>query len=294
MNFATSLLFPNRHSMLKLKYYYTAVKNGFLKQKVIVLFLLIPFNSTLYFSKKFKFSMTIGPKNITIVIPTYNEAENIASISREILKCLPAAKIIIVDDDSKDGTGKIANSLKEKDSRVKFISREGKKRSFSGSYIEGFKTALGDNADYIIQMDADFSHDPKYLPRIIENLKNYNVVIGSRYVKNGNIENWSILRRLISRGGSIYSQIVAGLPVNDPTAGFVGWKKEALEKIDLDSIRSNGYAFQIEMKFNAYKNKDKIKEIPVTFIDRKFGASKMSEKIILEAALYCIKLRIRS
>lgn len=142
-------------------------------------------------------------------------------------------------------------------------------------------------------MDADFSHNPKYLPQIIDNLNNYDMVIGSRYTKGGKVENWPLIRRLISRGGSIYSQIVAGLPLNDPTAGFAGWRKESLEKIHLDEIRSNGYAFQIEMKFNAYKNNLKIKEIPITFTDRKLGASKMKKIIILEAALYCIKLRIK-
>ncbi|MFH1048505.1 MAG: polyprenol monophosphomannose synthase [Patescibacteria group bacterium] len=237
--------------------------------------------------------MANDSKNITIVIPTYNEAENIASISREIFQCLPAGKIIFVDDDSKDGTEKIANSLVRADSRVKFISRKGKIRSFSQSYIEGFKAAFADGADYIIQMDADFSHNPKYLPQIIENLDNYDIVIGSRYVKGGKVENWSFIRRLISRGGSVYTQIIAGLPLSDPTAGFIGWKKESLEKIHLDEIRSNGYAFQIEMKFNAYKNNLKIKEIPITFTDRKHGASKMRKRIILEAALYCVKLRLK-
>lgn len=236
--------------------------------------------------------MALTQKNTAIVIPTYNEAENIAAITQEILKIIPASKIIIVDDDSQDGTEKIANSLVQKNSRIKFISRKGKTRSFAQSYIDGFKAAIADNADYIIQMDADFSHDPKYLPEMLKNLENYDLVIGSRYIKSGATENWSLIRRLISRGGSIYSQIIAGLPINDPTAGFAGWKREALQKTNFDKIRSNGYGFQIEMKFHAYKNKLRIKEIPITFIDRKFGASKMRKRIILEAAMYCIKLRL--
>ncbi len=231
-------------------------------------------------------------KNTTVVIPTYNEAENIAAITDEILTFLPAAKIIIVDDDSRDGTEKIATDLIQKNNRIKFISRQGKTRSFSQSYIDGFKVAIADNADYIIQMDADFSHNPKYLPQMIDNLANYDMVIGSRYVKGGQVENWSLVRRLISRGGSIYSQIVAGLPINDPTAGFVGWKSEGLQKINLDKINSNGYGFQIEMKFHAYKNNLKIKEIPITFTDRKIGTSKMRKRIILEAAIYCWRLRL--
>lgn len=258
------------------------------------MFLLFAFKKTANKLPKNLFFMTLAQKNITIVIPTYNEAENIALISQEIFKYAPSCKIIIVDDDSKDDTEKIANMLLEKGKRIKFISRQGKLRSFSQSYIEGFKAAIANNSDYIIQMDADFSHDPKYLPVIIKNLENYDVVIGSRYIESGKIENWSIIRRLISRGGSVYARIVAGLPLSDSTSGFAGWKKEALQKIDLNKIKSNGYAFQIEMKFNAYKNNSKIKEIPIIFMDRKFGASKMRKIIILEAALFCLKLRFKS
>lgn len=238
--------------------------------------------------------MANNPKSATIVIPTFNEEENITAITQEILKNLPTGKIIIVDDASKDNTEKIAISLAQKDNRIKFLSRKGKTRSFAQSYIDGFKQAFADNADNIIQMDADFSHDPKILPQIVKTLENYDVVIGSRYTKGGKVENWPLIRRIISRSGGIYSQIVTGLPINDPTAGFVGWRKEALEKIDLDKIRSNGYGFQIEMKFNAYKKGFKIKEIPITFTDRQLGASKMRKRIIIEAALYCWKLRFHN
>lgn len=236
--------------------------------------------------------MAPAQKSATIVIPTYNEAENIAAISQEILKNLPTGKIIIVDDDSKDNTEKIALQLAQKDSQIKFLSRRDKPRSFAQSYIDGFKAAFTDNADNIIQMDADFSHDPKILPQMVEALANYDIVIGSRYTKGGKVENWPLIRRLISRGGGIYSQMVTGLPISDPTAGFVGWRRQALEKIDLDKIKSNGYGFQIEMKFNAHKKNLRIKEIPITFTDRQLGASKMRKRIILEAALYCIKLRL--
>ncbi len=229
--------------------------------------------------------------NTTIIIPTYCEAENIEPITREIFKHLPGADILIMDDNSPDNTEKIASALCQANPKIKFISRQGKPRSFAQSYIDGFRIALADNADCIIQMDADFSHNPKYLPQMIEKLKDYDLIIGSRYIKDGKTENWSLVRRLISRSGSIYSQIIAGLPINDSTAGFVGWKRTALQKINLDKIHSNGYAFQIEMKFHAHKNKLKIKEIPITFIDRKIGASKMRKKIILEAAVSCWKLR---
>lgn len=228
----------------------------------------------------------------TIVIPTYNEAENIEAICQEILKYLPTANIIIIDDGSQDGTEKIARLLSKKNNQVKFISRKGKIRSFAQSYIEGFKETLKKNADYIIQMDADFSHNPKYLPEMLEELKNHDMVIGSRYIRGGKIENWSFWRRFLSRGGSIYSKLIAGLPFADSTAGFVGWRTEALKKINLDKINSEGYAFQIEMKFYAYKNNFKIKEIPTIFTDRKFGTSKMGKRIVLEAALSCWKLRV--
>lgn len=230
--------------------------------------------------------------NITIIIPTYCEAENIEPITQEIFKYLPDANILIVDDNSPDDTEKIAAALCRKNPKIKFISRKGKPRSFARSYTEGFKIALADNADYIIQMDADFSHNPKYLPQMIESLKNYDLMIGSRYIPGGGTKNWSFMRKFISWGGNFYSKIITGVPVNDLTSGFAIWKTEALKKIDLDNINSNGYAFQIEMKFNAYRNGSKIKEFPIIFIDRELGNSKMGKKIILEAALSCLKFTV--
>lgn len=239
--------------------------------------------------------------NIAIIIPTYCEAENIALICQEIfLACGKSAsggeysnniKIIIVDDNSPDDTEKISVSLAQKNSRIQFVSRRGKPRSFAQSYIDGFKIAIADKADRIIQMDADFSHNPKYLSQMIKSLEGFDTVIGSRYINGGKIENWSFIRRLISRGGNLYARLITGLPVCDPTAGFVGWRREALQKINLDGIRSDGYGFQIEMKFRAYKNNSSIKEIPIVFADRKFGESKMNKKIILEAAWRCWSLR---
>lgn len=229
---------------------------------------------------------------IIVVIPTYNEAENIEAICQEILKHLPTANIIIVDDNSQDGTEKIVRLLSQKNNQIRFISRKGKIRNFAQSYLEGLKEALKNNADYIIQMDADFSHNPKYLPLMIDKLKNCDVVIGSRYIKGGGTKKWSFFRRLISRSGNIYSRIFSGLPLADSTAGFVGWKSETLKKIDLDKISSDGYGFQIEMKFYAHKNGAEIKEIPIVFTERKFGASKMKKRIVLEAAITCLKLAV--
>lgn len=229
--------------------------------------------------------------NIIITIPTYKEAENIELITREIFKYLPDANILIMDDNSPDDTEKIATALCQTNPKIKFISRKDKPRSFAKSYIDGFKIAIANNADYIIQMDADFSHDPKYLPQMIENLKKYDLVIGSRYKSGGKVENWPLWRKILSRGSNLYAKIIVGLPIADPTAGFIGWKREALKKINLDKISSNGYAFLIEMKFYAQKNKLKMAEIPIIFTDRKFGASKMNKKLILESALFCWKLR---
>lgn len=238
----------------------------------------------------------------TIVIPTYNEAGNIEPLVTEIFSVFEKrnaektdkidANILIVDDDSADGTVKIAEQLIQNNPKIKFISRKGKNRSFSRSYIDGFKEALKENADCVIQMDADFSHDPKYLPLMAEELKKYDVIIGSRYLREGKTKNWSLIRRLVSRGGNIYSRLVTGLPFSDSTAGFVGWRSDALKKINLNKICSEGYGFQIEMKFHARKNKLKMKETPIVFIDRKFGASKMRKRIVLEAAITCLKLRI--
>ncbi len=230
--------------------------------------------------------------NIAIVIPTYKEAENIEPITQEIFKHLPDAYIFIIDDNSPDNTEMIASALCRKNPKIKFISRKGYTRSFAQSYILGFKIALQNGADYIIQMDADFSHNPEYLPYMVEQLKNYDLVIGSRYQSGGGTENWSFARKLISRAGNFYSKITTGAPINDLTSGFAAWKTESLKKIHLNDIHSNGYAFQIEIKFNAYKKGFKIKEFPIIFIERKFGNSKMSKKIILEAALSCLKLSI--
>lgn len=228
---------------------------------------------------------------ISIIIPTYNESENIQSITEEIFKYLPETDIIVVDDDSKDGTGKIAEQLSKKNAKVKLISRKDKKRSFSQSYIDGFKSAIADGADYIIQMDADFSHNPEYLPILVEKLKDYDLVIGSRYIDNGKTKNWSLYRQFISVGGNLYSKLITGIPLSDSTSGFVAWRAPLLKKMDLDKIYSDGYGFQVEMKFKAWKDGIKMCEIPIIFVDRKFGSSKMKRRIVLEAAITCLKLR---
>lgn len=240
-----------------------------------------------------------NPK-ISIIIPTYNENGNIESICKEIFYAIKKfsseesllinTSIIIVDDDSQDGTKETLEKISKKNKEIKIISRRNKTRSFSQSYIEGFRLALADNADYIIQMDADFSHNPKYLPQIIKELKNNSLVIGSRYTVHGKTVELSIFRELLSRFGNLFTRFASKIPINDLTSGFVGWRNSELKKINFDKIKTNGYAFQIEIKRIAFNNKATIKEVPIVFINRANGGSKMNLKIILEAIIFCWKL----
>lgn len=222
----------------------------------------------------------------TVVIPTYNEAENIAGICLQIFVYLPNAKILIIDDSSIDGTQEIIKRLHSENENIEYIFRTGAK-NFAQSYIDGFKKAITSGTNYIIQMDADGSHNPKYLPTIEKELENNDVVVGSRYIKEGGTQNWSWKRQLLSRAGNLFAAISTHLWIHDLTSGFVGWKKNTLQNILFSQISVNGYAFQIELKHLAYKNKAKIKEIPITFIDRTKGVSKMNKLIALEAIKMC-------
>ena len=230
--------------------------------------------------------------NTLIVIPTFNEVENIFNIVSEITDVLSGYdfSVLIVDDNSNDGTKEEIIKLQETYSNIMTLNRSGK-LGLASAYIEGFKIGIDKGFDSFIQMDADFSHNPKYLKEMFEKLKDNDVVIGSRNIKGGSVVGWSALRNFISKGGSLYSKIVLGCPINDLTGGFNAWKKEILEKINLDTIISKGYSFQIEMKYKAYKNKAKIIEFPIVFEDRKFGKSKMSKAIFFEALLNIIKIR---
>lgn len=225
-----------------------------------------------------------------IIIPTLNEAKNIGRICQEILTYLPEAVILVVDDNSTDTTQNIVEKIGQKDKRVRILVRKNKPKSFAQSYLDGFKTALTNHADYIIQMDADFSHDPKYLPEIVKKLKDNDVVIGSRYLNGNSVENWSIVRKFLSRGGNIFASLATNLPLNDLTSGFVGWRSTTLQKIDFKKIKTDGYAFQIELKYMAALQNAKIIEIPIVFIDRVSGGSKMNKKIVAEAMIFCTKL----
>ncbi len=227
---------------------------------------------------------------ILIIIPTYNEKDNIENILKEIIDAHPKPDILVIDDNSPDGTGQIADDMSNKYNRIKVVHRTGK-MGLGTAYIEGFKKAMSENYDYVFEMDADFSHDPKDIPRFIKAIKNNDLVIGSRYVPKGRIVGWGLIRYAISMGGNILARLILKLPIKDCTTGFRCYRITALKQINLDNISSEGYGFQVELVFLFYINKLKIHEIPITFIDRQIGKSKMSKNIIIEAFIKLIQLR---
>lgn len=227
-----------------------------------------------------------------IIIPTYNELENIGPITQAIFENLPETDILIVDDNSPDGTGKKADELAAADSRIQVMHREGK-QGLGKAYLAGFKWALERPYKFIFEMDADFSHDPKRLPAFLEAAKDgADLVLGSRYVDGGGTVNWGLSRKIISRGGSLYARTILGIPINDVTGGFKCFRREVLEGIGLDEVMSVGYSFQVELNYRAVRRGFKVREIPITFEDRKVGKSKMSRKIFLEAMTMVWKLRL--
>jgi dolichol-phosphate mannosyltransferase len=228
-----------------------------------------------------------------VIIPTYNEIENIQSIIEAVLKQGDHFSVLIVDDNSPDGTGDVVKILKEKEPRIHLLQRTGK-LGLGTAYIAGFKYGLQHGFTYIFEMDADFSHNPDDLNRLLDAcLHGADMAIGSRYVKGGNIRNWSKDRLVLSYGASLYVRMVTWLPVNDPTAGFICYHRKVLETLDLDKVKFIGYTFQIEMKFYAYSKGFKIKEVPITFVDRLKGNSKMHANIVSEAIKGVLKMRWR-
>lgn len=226
-----------------------------------------------------------------IIIPTYNELENLRPLVGEILKYAPETHILIVDDNSPDGTGALADVMQSEHAQVHVLHRPGK-LGLGTAYIAGFKYALAHGFDAAFEMDADFSHDPRYLPDFLKAIKHADVVIGSRYIPGGGTPNWSMIRRLISGGGNIFARFMLGLPVHDCTAGFRLYRREALASLDLDTIQSQGYAFQIEMAYRLMQQGYKIEETPITFMDRRVGKSKMSRKIVIEGFTYVLRTRL--
>jgi len=227
-----------------------------------------------------------------VCIPTYNERENVEAIVRAAVSADPRVDVLIVDDNSPDGTGVIADQLAARDARVHVLHRE-KKQGLGRAYLHAFKWALEAGYQYVIEMDADFSHDPRYLPQLLdEATKDADVVLGSRYVEGGGTINWGLMRQAISRGGSLYARTILGVNVRDLTGGFKCFNRRVLEAFDLDAIHSSGYAFQIELTYRALRQGFRVKEIPIVFEDRRVGQSKMSRKIFLEALLMVWKLRL--
>ena len=230
-----------------------------------------------------------------VIIPTYNEKENVESIIAAVFALQQNYHVLIIDDGSPDGTADIVKSLLEKYPNQLFLEERKGKLGLGTAYIHGFMWAIRNGYQYIFEMDADFSHNPKDLERLYEVCKEgAGIAVGSRYIKGGAVENWPANRILLSKGASLYTRMITWMPVKDPTAGFVCYRREVLEAINLDGISFVGYAFQIEMKFASWKLGFKIKEVPITFIDRKLGNSKMNKGIIKEGVLGVLKLRWQS
>ncbi|MCR4417431.1 MAG: polyprenol monophosphomannose synthase [Ignavibacteria bacterium] len=229
-----------------------------------------------------------------VIIPTYNESENIKKLIPEILKRTNGEiDILIVDDNSPDGTSDVVRNFQKEHQNI-FLMTRPKKAGLGTAYVEGFKFALSKGYEYILQMDADFSHEPKEIKNFLKRIQECDLVIGSRYKDGVRVLNWPLSRLFLSVFANLYTMIITGMPVKDATGGYKCFRRKVLEAIDLDKIRSNGYAFQIEMNFKAYRKGFKICEMPIVFTDRVKGKSKMSKKIVIEAAWMVWKLRIQS
>lgn len=234
------------------------------------------------------------PERAVVIIPTYNESDNLAKLVERVLAQDPRLDILVVDDGSPDGTGAIADRIAAENPRVHAIHRASK-LGLGTAYIAGFRWALARDYDYIFEMDADFSHDPRKLPEFLEAIKNADLVLGSRYQDGQvNVVNWPMSRLFLSYSANIYARAVTGTPVFDATGGYKCFRRKVLESINLDEIQSNGYAFQIEMTFRAWKKGFRVVEIPIVFVDRTEGQSKMSKQIVREAVWMVWRLRWRA
>lgn len=226
-----------------------------------------------------------------VIIPTYNEAENIEKLVKKIFEVVPNIHILIVDDNSPDGTAAIIEKLLETENQLHLIKRKGK-LGLGTAYIEGFKYSLEKGFDVIFEMDADFSHNPEDLPRFLEAIEDADLVVGSRYLTGVNVINWPLRRLILSYFANLYTRVITGMPIKDATGGFKCFRASALKQIDLEKVKTNGYGFQIEMNFRFWAKGFKVKEIPIIFIDRMNGVSKMNKKIILEAIFLVWKLKL--
>ena len=226
-----------------------------------------------------------------IISPTYNERKNIQLLVKKVLDPNPDYHLLVVDDNSPDGTAELVKDLQKSYSNLHLEVRPGK-AGLGTAYLFGIKWALENGYEAIVQMDADLSHDPNDVPRLVSELKDNDLVIGSRYVEGVSVVNWPIRRLILSYGANMYSRTITGMPINDGTGGFKAWRKDLLEKIDLDDVRSQGYSFQIEMNFRAWRKEARIKEMAIIFVDRTIGESKMSKAIMYEAIWMVWRLRI--
>jgi len=226
---------------------------------------------------------TIRPERRALVcLPTYNERDNVGPITAAILDATPEVDVLVIDDGSPDGTGALADAIAVREPRVKVLHRPGKE-GLGKAYLAGFAWALARGYALVLEMDADFSHHPKYLPEMLRRARDADLVLGSRNVKGGGTVNWGVGRKLLSRGGSFYARAILGLPVRDLTGGFKCFRREVLEAIDLPSVQCSGYAFQIELTYRAIRKGFRVVELPIVFEDRRVGQSKMSRRIVLEA-----------
>jgi dolichol-phosphate mannosyltransferase len=229
---------------------------------------------------------------VLVIVPTYNERDNLPEIVAAVHEHLPEADLLVVDDNSPDGTGALADELAARDGKVHVLHRAGK-QGLGTAYVAGFKWALGRGYQFLFEMDCDFSHDPKYLPVMLDRARaGADLVLGSRYVAGGGTVNWGPMRKFISRGGSMYARTILGVGVRDLTGGFKCFRRSTLEALDLDSVSAQGYGFQIEMTYRAVKQGFRVEEVPIIFVDRRVGQSKMSKKIFLEALTLVWKLRL--
>jgi dolichol-phosphate mannosyltransferase len=229
---------------------------------------------------------------LCVCLPTYNERENLEQMVDALTAVLPPdGVVLVIDDNSPDGTGEIADRLAREREQVHVLHRA-RKEGLGPAYLEGFQGALELGAELVFELDCDFSHDPADVPRLAEAAKEADLVIGSRYVQGGGTRNWGLLRRFISRGGSLYAQVILGVPVKDLTGGFKCYRRKVLETIDLSAIHSKGYAFQIETTYRTLRAGFRVVEVPITFVDREVGGSKMSKTIVLEAVWKVPLLRL--
>jgi dolichol-phosphate mannosyltransferase len=227
-----------------------------------------------------------------VVIPTYNEKQNIETVLERVLGAGSDIEVVVVDDNSPDGTAELVKKAAGTNPRLHLIEREGK-QGLGTAYLRGFKFALETDADLVMQMDADLSHDPKYIPDMLDAIRDHDLVIGSRYIRGVNVVNWPMERLILSYMANVYTRVITAMPVHDATGGFKCFRREVLEAIDLDDVISDGYCFQIEMNFRAWRRGFRIVEVPIVFVDRHSGTSKMSKRIIWEAIYKVWILRLK-